>query len=106
MSTPPVPAKESRESSSVVLHVCAWLGFPVYGALFVLAAVSAAGAPGANHSASAWNSIAWLWPIGGTVVSGVAIVKSRSWPGRFSGAVPLVGYLAVIAYLVSWKLAH
>jgi hypothetical protein len=106
MSIPPSQSREQSKKPSIVLHVCAWLGFPAYACLFVLAAISAAGAPGANHSAASWNSIAWLWPIAGVVVSIVAIAKSSSWIARVFAAIPLIGYLALIAYLASWKHAH
>jgi hypothetical protein len=95
-------SSEQKERPSVAFHICAWLGFPAYGALFALAAISAAGSPGANHNASSWNSIAWLWPIAGASVSIIAVAKSSSWIRRIFGAIPLVGYLAVIGYLISW----
>ncbi|HZP61139.1 MAG TPA: hypothetical protein VFB27_12515 [Opitutaceae bacterium] len=97
---------EQKKSPSAGFHIGAWLGFPLYAGLFVLAAISAAGAPGANHSALSWNSIAWLVPMLGCLVSIIAITQSRSWIGRSLGAIPLIGYLAVIGYLIAWTHNH
>lgn len=105
MSMSLTPSNEKKRPS-MTLHVCAWLGFPIYAGLFILAAISAAGAPGANHGAASWNSMAWLFPTAGAIVSAIAVAKSSSWAGRVLAAIPLLGYLALIGYLVSWKLAQ